>query len=284
MKNVFNVDQTSNPENERIDGAHFISREVSYSLAQQIELVQNDALDFEEKSSLPLALTILKGVFLLGALLLFGSILRADVTWRQAYANAPWVFYICDICAVGWIVLMLAEKQKAHRAEQNMDVNAINQNFEALSSASKEELGVPDNSENIDILFRTYSVKKGKVKNEVFFADYINSEMSVYLADNCLCFADLSHVVALPLDSITGLYQINKRVSVPDWNKDEPLKSKNYKPYKVYESDGKIYLKPYFSLQLHDFTGEYEVLIPCYDVERICSLTGFPIRESGSES
>ena len=54
MKNVFNVDMTNNPDNERIDGAQFITQTLDPVLLQQVDRIADQVQEQEDKAELPL--------------------------------------------------------------------------------------------------------------------------------------------------------------------------------------------------------------------------------------
>ena len=62
MKNVFNMDMTNNPDNERIDGAQFITQTLDPVLLQQVDRIADQAQEQEDKAELPLVLRILRGL------------------------------------------------------------------------------------------------------------------------------------------------------------------------------------------------------------------------------
>lgn len=50
MKNVFNVDMTNNPDNERIDGVQFITQTLDPVLLQQVDRIADQAQEQEDKA------------------------------------------------------------------------------------------------------------------------------------------------------------------------------------------------------------------------------------------
>ena len=48
MKNVFNMDITNNPDNERIDGAQFITQTLDPVLLQQVDRIADQAQEQED--------------------------------------------------------------------------------------------------------------------------------------------------------------------------------------------------------------------------------------------
>ncbi len=57
------------------------------------------------------------------------------------------------------------------------------------------------------------------------------------------------------------------------WNKEESIKSERYKPYKMTENNlGFVIIKNYYALKLHTNFGEYEILIPPYEIETFTAM------------
>ena len=61
-------------------------------------------------------------------------------------------------------------------------------------------------------------------------------------------------------------------------NKDVPMNSPTYKPYKVRANQyGMLFVKPYYGMQFKGAEGEYEILIPPYELETMRSLVELPV-------
>lgn len=84
MKNVFNVDITNNPDNERIDGVQFITQTLDPVLLQQVDRIADQAQEQEDKAELPLVLRVLRGLAAICALICVGGLVKAlgKVTWE----------------------------------------------------------------------------------------------------------------------------------------------------------------------------------------------------------
>lgn len=54
MKNVFNMDMTNNPDNERIDGAQFITQTLDPVLLQQVDRIADQGKNKRIKRNCPL--------------------------------------------------------------------------------------------------------------------------------------------------------------------------------------------------------------------------------------
>ena len=95
-----------------------------------------------------------------------------------------------------------------------------------------------------------------------------------------LCIADVNNVIGLPIEDMTGIYKINKRVSFLGWNKEESFNKAPYKQYKMTSNQfGMIFIKPHYSLRFSSFGEEYEILFPAYELETFTSLTGVEVKE-----
>lgn len=56
------------------------------------------------------------------------------------------------------------------------------------------------------------------------------------------------------------------------------MNSPTYKPYKVRANQyGMLFVKPYYGMQFKGAEGEYEILIPPYELETMRSLVELPV-------
>lgn len=279
MKNIFSTDVTNGEEQTKLDGACFLASTVSPLLQQQLDALGEEADQLEQRASVPFWMTVIQWIFGMLALICIVSIARADVTVQQAYHNAPLVFYAGGVSLIAYGILWAYSRSKRKSAAAQVDTDVMERRALLLAKSAREELGVPEDAAEVDVLARTYTFKDGKAKKHgMYLWDYINESLYVYRSGEDLCFADSYHVFSVPVSSIEAIYQIPKKVGLMKWNKDVPLKSRDYRPYKVYENNGTIYVNPYFLLSVRHSLGEYAILIPCYDIETVRALTGLEIQ------
>lgn len=279
MKNIFSVDLTNNPDNERIDGAQFITRTLDPALLQQVDRIADQAEVQEEKAELPKGLRILRMIAGLCAFLCIGGLVKAlgKVTFVEGFHNAPGIYIVGGAALVIWAVLAIWTRVRTHKVSISSEQAALDRDAEQIVQAALTDLEVPSDARKVDVLWRAYRVKNGKEKSKLPMVDYINEEKWVYCSGEDLCFADVRTVVSIPVSAISGTEIRSKRVRVPEWNKEQAPNAKAYKPYRVTQNDGVYFIRTHTALQIHDVFGDYEILIPNYDADAVCGMLQLPV-------
>lgn len=276
MKNVFNMDMTNNPDNERIDGAQFITQTLDPVLLQQVDRIADQAQEQEDKAELPLVLRILRGLAGICALICVGGLVKAlgKVTFLEGFHNAPGVYIIGGIALIVWAVLAVWSRARARKVSSSPEQAALERDAEQIAQAALTDLGVPEDAKKIDVLYRVYHVKNGKEKSDL---DYINDEKWVYRSPDALCIADVRTVVSIPISSVISTEVRKKRVRMMQWNKEQAPNSAEYKPYRVTKNDGVYYIRSCTALRIHDVFGDYEILILNYDADTVCGMLNLSV-------
>lgn len=127
MKNVFNVDMTNNPDNERIDGVQFITQTLDPVLLQQVDRIADQAQEQEDKAELPLVLRVLRGLAGICALICVGGLVKAlgKVTFLEGFHNAPGVYIIGGIALIVWAVLAVWSRARARKVSSSPEQAAL---------------------------------------------------------------------------------------------------------------------------------------------------------------
>lgn len=142
---------------------------------------------------------------------------------------------------------------------------------------AKMELNVPAYARAMDVLMAFYKMKNNKMKYvNLLVITHVNLEVYAYIKNNSLYLIDLENEWVFPLECFKGFRKIEKRISVPTWNKKESYKSDTYKKYKIKRSDeGIVTCKPYYAFDIQWHGEEFELFVPSYDFETMCSLLNF---------
>lgn len=194
-----------------------------------------------------------------------------DVDFAQAYSAVGWALYVGIAGIALFVILVLA----AFIWMRKFMVNPQTQNFfeeqHELETKITHGLRIPENCAEIDIMYRPYKLKKGNKKFQT--KSYVNLPMWVFVEGEKLCFADTFGVWAVPLYSITSITPFPGHATLSTWNKEEKLSSLKYKRIVRFDN-GNYIVKGYSSLQFLCHGEEWEILIPAYDIDYICELTG----------
>ena len=155
-----------------------------------------------------------------------------------------------------------------------------------LVGEAKEELKIPADATEIDVLSYMYKEKKG-VKKHVgaMMYNYIAAPMWYYAEGQDLCLATCREVFRFPARTLLRIEKRGGKVTIPFFTKDEDPKSERYAPYRLsVNSLGFVSMKECYALIVDgEEEGELEILIPPYDISPIASLLGFSVPRDNDE-
>ncbi len=284
MKYVFGIDITEDRNNNEIEGQVFHSNSTLPILKENYDRCASVTEKIEKEASLPIGLKIIKELSLaIVCFLLFGIIgSLKKVNLKQAYANAPVLFYVVALFSVIGLILYLVEKYR--KKNQNRDeVNYKDNYIKNIYKSAKEILNIPEEAIVVEVLMFYYIIKKGKMKViekisnvGAGFIYYQNFQVYAYIKNESLHMADLYNEWCIPLSCILGIRTINKKIYVPCWKKEIPYNKDKYKKYKMIQNYyGNIFFKPYYAFRIAWQGEEYELFIPPYERGVLTSLVGF---------
>ncbi len=274
MTNFFGLNITKGQEGTELDGAAFQTAAAPPELEAEFTRLQTQDEQFKKQAALPMPLSILKFLCWFGWVIILASILKSDVSLAEGYHNAPAVFWICAICFIVWLILFLYGKKRMKKVEKTPDLAEHFQDSDELIARLRQSLGIPFAAKEIDVLAERYVMHDGKPKHKSSgMVDYINLNMSAYTEKGNLCLADIHQRWEIPLTSIRSMTLVKKRVSFPEWHKDEPIGSAKYKPYKVTNNNYGHYFAHYYRIEIRDIRGDFYLLIPNFDGEVFTELT-----------
>ena len=276
MKPIFCIDVTLDKKNEIVNGSEFITRTAS---KQKIEEYENKQEDFEqtvEKSKLPMWLRIIK--YLCG--LLFWIVLAASVKagFETALKNAPILVVSGALCGILWIILHFASKAKEKKVLKEEDAERQSKEIHEDFKNIHNELNVPDDAAEVDVLLFKYKMKNGKIRPYVSGLQttaYMNVSVKMYETNDALHIADLENVYSFAKSELKVITTVNKRISVPTWNKDEDPRMGSFKRYKMTVNNmGDVFFKPYYILEIEHESQIFGIYFPCYELEILERITG----------
>ena len=271
MKNVFGC-QKGIKDEVIFDGEAFITKRLNEKETAELEALESLTDDYIKKTvphGAPVVLSyILYGI---AAVIVIG-ILRARVSLSTAFQNAPYLFFIAPVALLAAIALTLYQRAKIKKMVESDDFHAVLQENESAANRARELLSIPKSARSTDLLSDFYEIKKGKRKNPLPF-DFLPLEVYLYADEENLYIADSTVVSTFHLSDIVKLERIEKKVTLGDRNKEDPISSDRYKPYGI-KADGNGYyrIKYYYSLQLNTVHGEFELLFPPYEIDDVAIL------------
>lgn len=280
MKPVFGIDITENKNNEALNGSEFITNTISKQKATELVSKQEHLNQTLESSKLPLWVRIIKLICGFYALILILVLFRAilEIGFAQAFRNAPLFISGGFACGFIWLFLQFFAKKKENAVltEQNAErqIEEIDVDIQSIY----EELNIPFDARAVDVLLFRYKTKDGQIAPKTVglqTTPYINVEMKVYATAECLCLADLENVYSFSLSELKSIKTVNKRISVPSWNKEEEPTKGEFKAYKMaVDNIGDVFFKPYYILEGEHNGESFGIYFPCYELAAFEELTG----------
>ena len=279
----YGTDITVDKNNEEMNGGEFTVQELPESAQRTLERATENAVEILLDARLPLPLRIIEWVTGFVAVVLVMGTIKAmfgedAVSFNDICENVPWILWAAGGCFVVWLILFIASMVKAKSTLETDESNFAFSKLETLAAKYYKDLGVPDNAETVDILAVTYKEKDGLVvpKERGFAASpFDNIEMKAFVEGDSLMLATYVVKYAIPLSGIRRIETVNKRITVPDWNKDEEPNKGYYKQFKITGDDDEgVSFKPYHILQFRHEGELWGIYFPCYDLEAFERLTG----------
>ena len=276
MKPLFCIDVTLDKNNEIVNGSEFITRTASKEKIEEYENKQEELEQTVEKSKLPLLLRIIKNLCGLFSLMVLAVSVKAG--FETALKNAPILVMSGALCGILWIILHFVSKAKEKKVlkEENAEQQSkeIDEDFKNIHN----ELNVPDDAAEIDVLLFKYKMKNGKINpylSGLQTTAYINMSVKLYETNDELHIADLKSVYSFAKSELKVITTVNKRISVPTWNKDEDPRRGSFKRYKMTVNNiGNVFFKPYYILEIEHGSQIFGIYFPCYELEIFEHLTG----------
>lgn len=150
-------------------------------------------------------------------------------------------------------------------------------------SAIYDELDVPPDAQEVDVLTFFYKEKGGECKvceKTMQMNSHFNPIFRLFFDDENLYLANLDGKYTFPRASLRGIRKVSKRIRIEGWNKEEPCNQGRYKAYKLSEGDnGLIYCKPYYILELDRAGERWGIYFPCYELPAFERATGLTAEE-----
>ena len=277
MKNLFAIikDSTINNYDD------FIIRKISQESEEKFNSICEETNNLVHKKLSPNWLTYGSLIVAMLAFLIMFKMLIAEDGFLHALETRGFIFYIsCALFVIGAIVFVccIRKNKKGDKDPEMADCsNRLTKTFSELYF----ELEVPETAPSIDVMLTITKLNKnGEQKFKKFsILPYVNQEVRVFVEKDSLCLADCTSVLAIPLSGLKGIKKINKLIQFPRWNKTMGIKSPEFKPYKIYVSNGYIWCKPYYEIDFEVNGEEYYFYIACYDKDRFVKTLGMELPE-----
>lgn len=280
MKAFLGIDVTFNPENTTqndLDGM------VLRTHPQLIEKLDNATCRMGqalEKSKLPRffrfihwlcgSVAAIVGTGVLGALF-SGNIING-------IRNAGWLYLLGLICFIVWLVLTFLIVKKQDKVLKNSESVRAKTDAETTFDTILTTLGVPLDSEEIDIFSYKYKCENGNIKihrDALQSTNFLNYSFRIYKDNENLYLANTKGKYAFPLNSIRTIRTMEEDATFPDWHKNESFTDEKYEVYGVYKNKFDVYCAPCYHVLEVVYKGDLMwIYFPNYEISTIEKLTG----------
>ncbi|MBO4308484.1 MAG: hypothetical protein J5885_01490 [Clostridia bacterium] len=271
-KNIFGVRDDA----DQIDGEAFVVRKTDASLKEKMENFGKDAEAFASEYQPSRRLAILRSLALIfGVVLLIVARAKATEAGVESFGGMFRSYPVPILSSFAlWFValgLIVYERVRLKRARTSETADDLRDRSEEIDAEAYAALGVPADAVSLDLFTSSYQVKNGVEKSSVHTAFAFRA----WSADGCLYLSDVENVVSIPLDSIVGFTRVDRRVPFYFWNKEEPPRSETYRPFNIRTTYlGAYTVKNVYIAHIRSDFGEYELLVPPYEMDSFLHLTG----------
>lgn len=283
MKPFLGIDVTFNPENEQKNDRDFLAMETPAYLLTNLDKATDRMSKAIKKSKLPGWLEFIHWLAgLLGAI--FGAsfilaLFRGNVF--KGFNNAPWVYYIGFGSIILWVILTVIGTKHENKVLKTPESVKAKEDALASFDTILDYLGVPKDSEEIDVLSCKYFADAEGGLPKVYKAplqstSFLNLSFRIFKDADTLYLSNPHGKYAFPLKSLRTIRTVFEDATIPNWQKDHDYDSDKYKIYTItYDKNLDIFhTSPYHILEL-ELNGEiYGIYFPCYEIRTIENLTG----------
>jgi hypothetical protein len=278
-KPFFGIDVTEDRKKESFNSDEYISKSADGTAAKRFEETSAELDGKIKYYQLPTLLKIIKCIGLLCALAIISAVMEEDLTLKIAYKNAPILMTVFLVGSVVGVFLFLYEIRERKKMMTDPSVTeAVNEAKKATTEIF-DGLGVPTYAHESDILLFRYKVKNGKIKpvaSGMMPTPYVNVWAKVFSENGYLSIANVEGRYDIPLEEITGIKTVDKKIQVTGWNKEIPINDETFKSYGVgwVSANRTVVFRGYGVLEFTHGGEDFGIYIPSYDLPTFEFLLG----------
>ena len=278
MKPFLGINLTADKNNKQANGDELIIAKPSLGMSYSLETATENARAVVKKAILPLPVRIIQWVCGGLAIIFVSGILRSEGNIAEKYKNAPYFFWIEGICVLVWLALFITGKVKAKKVISTDENQHTISTLAGTLESVLRELGVPEDSKEIDLLSFHYKEKDGQVdicEKFMQLSNFFNKAYYVYKDSENLYLANQDAKYAIPLSGITSLKVVKKKARVNEWHKQEKYDEGSYKKFKLSSDQfGCVHCHSYSILEVDCNEMVWGFYFPSYEQPVIEELVG----------
>ncbi len=275
-KNIFGISHTA----EKIDGADFIVRSNPPEILNRMDEISAEAQTLVLQNSPSRRWSLLRTLLLTaGTLLFMFGIFNASSAGKLSFFGvfqaSPVLMILAIVSLASSVAMVVIERNRMKKSERGEALAEWKMRSKEAEKEAYAALQVPQDAISLDLLTATYTQKNGAVQNVTYTA----FDFYAWIENECLCLADVENVVAVPLEQIQGISEVAGKTGFYFWNKKESPQSETYRKYQIRRTFfGGYSVKGVRVAHIRGAFGEYELLIPPYELDTFLRLTGKAVR------
>lgn len=265
LKNIFDLNVGG--ENQVLDGHVFCTQKISKELIESSQTLQRELQNMQTQSRVPLIVSIVQVVCILVAVLSLGKVLDYKGNLLTYLIENPLIWIVFILSASAALAIFIWQRNKTKQFQANIETNDINAKADDIHARMREELQIPLDVREVDILRHVYEMKKGKRK--ILGGDktqFENVPTLSYKREHCICFVIDGVEISIPIQKIVKIEMKKKKISIMNWTKETSFTKEPYKKYKITPTDfGAYWLPEYYTISVENSFETYQFLLPSYE-------------------
>lgn len=238
------------------------------------------------ESQMPRLLRLLKLMAGLMAVALLCGIMKGmgqgGLSLRDAFGNAPQLFYLMVFAAVLWAVLYLIELRRTRKLQNDPEYLTTAQRTADAAQACLEALDVPQNAVELEVFFLPCQREGKTYAPMIANASFCNVPILAFRQEEVLYLADTEHKIAIPLSEITALRRVKGALPLPSWHKEDLSEKDAARHWHLTRGNEAMTTTDFLWLEAQRDGEVYALWLPPYEEETICRLTGLTVTDAGS--
>lgn len=279
MKPFYGIDNTHDAENEKENGEEFlIQKPDEYLYAEYDRVVNSVFTDIKKSLKLPLFLKVVQFISLTVGACIFSMLFEYFVSDENAKFETSDILliFIMIICVVIFVVLNFIIKALNKREDASEEQHLQSKKVQGAYQQLLNNLGVPQDALNIDILSFNYKNEKDMIKIDkcgMSVPMFYNMEFHIFKDNKNFYLAIDSGKYAFKLSSIKTIHKTEHKNALFLWNKNVSYNKGKYKQYKMKEDKmGNIRCKAYYILEIEENGELYGIYFPEYELETVKTI------------
>lgn len=273
-KLIYGVNVTDDKNNESLDGSELVCFKISADLESKINSETDERNRFVNGQLKPLYVPMFAGMISFILLLIVGSfyeILREHFPNSSNVLTSILVFLTLVFVPslIVSIILILKLKRNLANSEKMKETQ---EKLEESYNLAIEQLEIPSVCQKMDIIRTRYWYKKNKYK--VKGVD--NVDCVVWIDIDAFKICNLRSILCIPLQSITSVVQVKRKLAFSMWNKEKKPSKDEYKKYFISKrNEFPITIRCFYIITITHDGEEYELHLPNYEIDSFRKLTGY---------